>query len=350
MISYALPGVGLSSVDDTGRVMGTAESWRVACDSMLAECSVAGISLADALLLLHASPGDDIEDASLRVGSCPECGAYAPGAEAIGFVGRHGGGCRSCGAVLLLADHLGVDDLLATYGRENALNLVMDFTERLALVATIESVRRRGLDVLAETAIVVDGPLSALWTSERMVRPILAYLDDVSTELERAGLGPLLLVGVEKTGQDVEHAAVVSELIEPGHVMKLPTDYIGTHVTGRTGRPGVYGKDNFYGRRFFYRRRDGHILVVTVPARAGVAPWSTNAVSEQWNSYPSLATTLGLLEELRSDRFEGAIQPLVWAHQESSLALSASQALARLSQDQLGIEQNTRLRIKGAWS
>lgn len=351
VLSYALPGVGLRAVDANGLLMGTAQSWRHACNDMLAECSIDGVSLADALLTTHAGINGDLEAVKLPVPNCPECGANSQGrSDGVGSVARDGGPCMSCGAELLLVDFLNVDDLLATHGRENALNLVMDFTERLTLVATIESIRRRGLDVLAQTAIVVDGPLSALRISQRMVKPILSYFDEVSSELEVAGHGPLLLIGVEKTGQFVEHAAVVSDLIEPGHIMKLPTDYIATHVTGRTGRPGSYGQENFYGRRFFYRRLDGHMLVVTVPARSGVAPWSFNAVSEDWDSYPALATVVGLLEELRSDEFGGAVQPLLWAHRASSLALSAADALARLSQDQLGIEQNTRLRLKGAWN
>lgn len=351
VLSYALPGVGLAAVDASGNLMSTAQSWRSACDEMLASCGIGGVTLADALLLLHTAPGDGIESTEIGVGRCPECNVVAQSSGArIGTVGRHGGGCLSCGGELLLVDHLGVDDLLATYGRENALNLVMDFTERLSLVATIESLRRQGLDVLAQTAIVVDGPLSALRTSQRMVKPILSYLDMVSGELEAAGLGPLLIAGVEKTGQFVEHAAVVSELIEPGRVMRLPGDYIATHVTGRTAMRGVYGEDNFYGRRFFYRRRDGHILVVTVPARAGIAPWSKNPVSEAWDSYPGLPTMLTLLEELRSDKFEGAVRPLTAAHEASSLALSAASALARLSQDAVGLKQNTRLRLRGAWT
>lgn len=350
VLSYALPGVGLSAVDDTGRLMGAAESWRHACNQMLEACHVSGVSLAEALVLVHTPAGEDPLETEIGVNVCPSCDAYATAPAHIGTVGRHGGACHACGEVLLLVDHLGVDDLLATYGRENTLNLMMDITERLTLVATIESLRRKGPDVLSSTAIVVDGPLSALRTSQRMVKPILGYLDTVSTELEQAGLGPLLLIGVEKTGQFVEHAAVISELIEPGHVMALPGDYIATHVTGRTAQRGVYGQANFYGRRFFYRRHDGHMLVVTVPARAGVAPWSKNAISEQWASYPALPTMLALLEELRSDQFPGAVQPLTWAHQESSLPLSASDALGRLAQDELGLEQNTRLRIAGTWS
>lgn len=349
VLSYALPGVGLSTTAPDGRLLGAAASWRFACDAMLHECGTEGVTLADALILINTPAGGDPEKTLIPVKNCPSCAAFATGPGQVGTVGRDGGACTSCGDELLLADHLGVDDLLATYGRENSLNLVMDFTERLALVATIEALRQQGLAKLAATAVVVDGPLSALRTSEKLVKPILSYLEAVSAELEAAGLGPLLLIGVEKTGQFVEHAAVVADLIPEGHAMKLPTDYISTHVTGRTSERGTYGSRHMYGRRFFYRRRDGHMLVVTVPARAGVAPWSQSATSEQWDSYPGLATMLGLLEELSSSQFPGAVIPLILAHEQSSLPLTASDALARLSQDALDLTQNTRLRLRNPW-
>lgn len=346
VLNYALPGVGISVEG-----LDPLESWRLATDRMLARCTLTDaalpqptgftLSLADALLMLYAdAPGEYAEQVPVR--RCPVC-ATDPGTP-VGHVGRDGGHCEFCGGVLYLVDALGLDDMFVTNGRENALNSVMNAVERLALVATIELLRRTDPTVLGRTLVVADGPLAAIASIQRLARPILNYLDQVAAGLHTAGLPPMLVVGVEKGGNFASHGQDIAEAIPVGHAMRLPADYIARQITGRSGGR-VYGAGHMYGRRFFYRRNDGDLLTVTVPASAGIAPWSKNPASEAWDSYPTLRTVLDVLESLPDLRFPGGVLPLTLAHEVSSIGLSADRVLALLAQQRLGIVQNSRLRV-----
>lgn len=342
-LNYVLPGNGLSLEG-----MGPADSWRAATDRMLARCAftdtVLGgdgshqVTLADALLMLHGSPGRPAN--SITVRRCPDCTSLLDGVK----VGRDGGACDQCGAILYLVDALGLDEVFFDNGRENALNAVMSVSERLCLVATIELMRSVNPARLARTLVVADGPLAAIGAIERLTGPMLNYLDAVAEELADSGYDPMLVVGVEKGGNFATHGHQVADAIPRGHAMMLTTDYIARNITGRPGGRD-YGVRQMYGRRFFYRRkRDGAVLTLTVPARAGLTPYGqAHGVNETWDAYPTLRTVIEVLEGLTDARLHGAVLPLTYAHQVASITLNAATVLRINGQQRLGIARNTRL-------
>lgn len=102
---------------------------------------------------------------------------------------------------------------------------------------------------------------------------------------EQNGMDGPFLVGVERTGLFAEHAEQIHDLIPAGQVMSLTNAYIN-RVTGPL--PGnEYERGEFYGRRFLYRTTTGSVLVVTVPLKAGVSPY-TGPGCEDFASYPTL--------------------------------------------------------------
>lgn len=353
---YVLPGAGVVARDTSA-----GESWRKALDSFFAAATVTdgaladplgiGITLADALLLLHGRPGAPASRAPIR--RCPACGESSR--DGLTYVERDGGTCPACKAHLYLTDSLNLDAAIASENsRENALTVTMNAAERFALIAFLELLRQRSLDELSTTIVVADGPLAAFGPLAPLTRPIRRYIDELGAEVLNATGRPLLLVGVEKSGEFAAHGATIKDFIEPGHVMRMTNDYISTHITGRSWADKPYGAEHLYGRRFFYRRHDGHLLTVTVPAAIGVVPWSLDPESEDWTSYPTLRPVLTLLESLRSNRHEGAVLPLVFAHEVTALPMGTGQSVLTLvGQQGLGLAQNTRLRAdqpKRVWA
>lgn len=353
-LDYVLPGSGVAM-----RGAKPGESWRQALDAFFAAAIITdevlydpqgiNISLADALLLLHGTDGQPADQAPVR--ACPVCGERG---EPIAWVTREGGHCGECKSVLYLADSLGLDTAMSSESsRENALTVTMNVAERLSLVAFIELLRTRGLAELASTLIVADGPLAAFGPLAPISHPLRRYLEAVGDEVLDAGHGPLLVVGVEKSGEFVSHGETIVDLIPPGHAMRLTNAYIAHHVTGQGMKAKPYGQQHLYGRRFFYRRNDGHLLTVTVPSASGIVPWSLDPASEDWTSYPTLRPILELLESLRSTQHKGAVLPLVFAHGISALPMGTGQSvLTLIGQEGLGLTQNSRVKgevRKGPW-
>lgn len=343
VLSYPMPG-SLVSFDG----LDMAESWRAAADALLADCTVSdaftanptgrSVSLADALMIMHGRP--DAPAAVVKVRKCPVCGDDR---EFPAPVTTEGGVCQSCSARLYLADTLGLDAVFNEFSRENAVNSLMNAVERLILVAALELLRDDPAQ-FASTLLVADGPLAAIGSINALARPMLSYLDAVGEQQIDSGHSPMLVVGVEKTGDFVDHGRLIADLIEPGHVMRLTDDYIGAHILGKRHRRSAYGSGHMYGRRFFYRRlSDGQLLTLTIPAAAGVAPWSEAPESADWASYPTLRPVIELLEELHSARYEGAVQPLTLAHRSTALGQGLPRAaMTTLTQDALGVVRNSR--------
>jgi hypothetical protein len=345
VLSYPMPGA-MVSYDG----LDMAESWRAATDALLAECTITdaftanptgrSITLAEALLIMFGEP--DRPAKTVKVRRCPTCHTET------GFplaVGPGGGTCNECSGRVYMADVLSLDTVFNEFSRENSVNSLMNAVERLILVCAIELLRVNPVE-FGSTILVADGPLAAIGTINILAKPMLDYLDAVGAAQVDSGHSPMLVVGVEKSGDFVDHGRLVEDLVEPGHVMRLTDEYIGAHILGKRVRRSAYGSGHMYGRRFFYRRRsDGLLLTITIPAAAGIAPWSSNAISEDWSSYPTLRPIIELLEELRSSRYEGAVQPLTLAHRSTALGRGIPQAaMTSLTQDALGMARNSRIR------
>src|SRR5665647_3492304 len=154
---------------------------------------------------------------------------------------------------------------------------------------------------------------------------------------ERAGGRPGLpvIVGVEKTGTLAEHAEHISAHIPPGYLLTLPDAYIRDHVQHRGGSR-AYGYDTDYGRRFIYRARDGRTIVFSVPPLPDGDP-TDDAVVVDLRRYPTLDTTVALLDRVGTMLYRNAVIPIALAHSFASLPLgTGSQVLTYLAQDALG--------------
>jgi hypothetical protein len=351
-INYPMPG-SLAQIDD----LGPQDSWREATDRFLLRAFVTDemypggtgekISLADVLLMLHRSKIGSLD--AVIVKQCPVCGENSDSFPMLVVPGGETAYCESCGDVVRFSDSLGMNSVFTEDRRENAVNTLMNATERLAMIGLVELLRRRDLVLLARTLIVADGPLAAIHPIDGLAKPILAYLDALAAEVEGTTGRPLMIVGVEKGGDFVKHGQWIQDAIEPGSVMRLSTDYVNARIVNRRHGRSAYGAGHMYGRRFFYRRNDGGLLTITVPPKPGVAPWSYDDASEAIASYPTLGPVLRLLESLKSSKFPDAILPLTEAHGVASIGLGqAATVLTAMSQEALGVEQNTRLRARMA--
>jgi hypothetical protein len=198
------------------------------------------------------------------------------------------------------------------------------------------------VEVLRKTLFITDGPLGLFGTVAPLKRRFQDYLGVLSSECEETQAGLPLLVGVEKTGRFVEHAELIRDLIPPGNVMNLTSDYIN-RITGRPAG-NQYGTDEFYGRRFIYRTHAGDPLVITVPPKPGVLPYEGGS-AEDLASYPALRPVCEVLDRVRTRLYPNAVIPVALAHSAASLPLGVGQSVLRiLLQKSVGLPQISHIR------
>ena len=342
----ALPGSGLVI-----RGLSGVDTWRQELNRLLETTTFdegSSLTLADMLLAIHGSPGNPAKTAPLR--RCPSCGAkdeQLPGR--VINVPKQGIACPVCTEHVLLGDVLRThEEYLPEGSNQSALTRTMLVAERLTSIGYMQVLHsdQHGLDALARTMFITDGPLALHGVVAPLKRRFQSYLGDLATHCQQHNYQAApLVVGVEKSGRFVEHAQLISHLIPHGHVMSLSTAYINR----MTGRPPQhqYGTDEFYGRRFIYRTTSGNPLVITVPPRPGVTPYGDTAGEDVVN-YPTLRPICEVLDRVQTRLYENAVIPVALAHSAASLPLGVGQSVLRtLGQRLLGLPQRTQFSQRG---
>ena len=342
----ALPGSGLVIPGSTG-----VDTWRQELDRFLQETRFDPASeqtLADMLLALHGTPRAPATTAPLR--RCPSCDAKD--AQLTGGkidVPKGGTTCPECGTKIYLGDVLRTEEEYMPEGsNRSSLTRMMLVAERLTSLGYMQLLIEdpHGYDVLEKTVFIVDGPLGLHGTVAPLKRRFQDYLGELAKQcIANDRPAAPLVVGVEKSGAFVEHAQLIAHLIEPGHVMRLTTEYINR----MTGRPpnNPYGSDEFYGRRFIYRTNNGGTLVITVPPKPGVTPYG-DPDGELWTSYPTLRPICEVLDQVQTRLYENAVIPVALAHSAASLPLGVGQSVLRaLVQQSLGLPTRSQIRQSG---
>lgn len=342
----ALPGSGLVIPGATG-----VDTWRQELDRFLQDTKfdqASDQSLADMLLALHGSPNAPAKTVPLR--RCPCC--VAKDSQLSGGqidIPKTGTTCPKCQAKIYLGDVLRTEEEYMPEGsNRSALTRMMLVAERLTSLGYMQLLFEgaHSYEVLEKTIFITDGPLGLHGTVAPLKRRFQEYLGEFAKQCAANGRPSApLVVGVEKSGAFVEHARLIAHLIEPGHVMRLTTEYINR----LTGRPlsNPYGSDEFYGRRFIYRTRSGGILVFTVPPEPGIAPYG-DPRGELWSSYPTLRPVCEVLDHVKTRLYEDAVIPVALAHSAASLPLGVGQSVLRaLVQKSLGLPSRSQIRQKG---
>ncbi|WP_157436535.1 hypothetical protein [Actinospica robiniae] len=338
-IQTVLPGSQVTRPKMSG-----VESWRVELFETFKRQAIADFgtpySLVDALLRLHGDPGQPEASVRTTLGKCPECGQ--PNQE----VGSEPTQCSGCHGALYPTDLLRTHEEYADEGpNADILTRTMNVAERLLSLAYIDNFARYAPMALSSGMFITDGPLAFHGPTAPLKRRMVEYWGRLCRWLQEQGHGVPLLVGIEKTGTFVDHAAAISEHIPAGSVMTLDNTYISEKIRRRASA-GIYGKDEFYGRRFFYKTTTEQMLVLTVPRIPSGQPYESGPVDanpcEMLESYPTLRATLEALDRFQTRLYPNAVIPLALAHSAASLPLGTGRdVLTLLAQRGLHLDRNS---------
>lgn len=309
IVNGVLPG---SNISDPGS--SSVDTWRRELYELFRTRGVSDfgglVSMLDGLGRLYGETG------TVEVGRCPEemCN------ERQISVPLAGGQCSGCGAQIWPTDVLRTHEEFDEDGSNlTPVGRVMNFCERLLLSMYIEGFARSSPDSLGRGIFIADGPLALFGTVAPIKRRFVSWWQQMTTRLnERGALAPLV-VGIEKSGAFVDHAAAMAEFLRPGDVLHMDDAYIRAHIA--PGKPGAdpYGKDEFFGRKFIYKTSTDNVLVVTVPRITG-QPYA-EAGCESLDQYPTLAKTLVILDDIQTRLYKDAVIPVALAHSAAALPL-----------------------------
>lgn len=252
------------------------------------------------------------ESFQIELARCP----FACGQGVIPF--RYGDAaerrCPTCDRPVFLTDvfrlHERVDE---ETGGSGIAAYVMTMLEQLVLVHLIHNILNMKESLLRQILFIKDGPLAFFGLVAPLYKPMRELVEYLLSE-PRGSTGPTIrLVGLEKSGAFVEHAASIQDRLRAGSYLVVGDDYIRKYIVPGGDSSTSYGHNTYYGQKVFFRARTGEMHVATVPATT----YTGNPTPE---IIPHLDEILGLVGELRCSMYDNALIPVALANKLVSLS------------------------------
>ena len=269
----------------------------------------------------------DAERETWSVPKCPSCGEAGNST-----LFRSGGPlvnqCGSCRQDIYVADALRLYERIdEEQGAGGIMAYLLTTLEQLVIVHIIRAILNLKPAALREVLLVRDGPLAFFGVVAPLRKPMLelmAYLSDKDN-----GKPLICLVGLEKGGHFVEHAALIAPELKAGHYLMLDNDYIYKYIQPGDPSGMAFGSNTYYGAKIIFKSNRGDVYVATLPTRRHMpAP-----ILQDLLNAPEV---LGVVGELRCSMYDNALLPVVLANRLVSLAdVPSSEILARFARKTL---------------
>lgn len=301
--------------------------------TLFSETIVSERSLLEVLLkvLDHAPDRGAAPDGAVEL-PCPACkGDVTVGAMPAICV---------CGETVFASDVMRVHEIFNPYGpNSEAAGRVLRVCEQLTLAAFLLFFAERQPASLGQVGFIADGSLAFFGEAAKLRSAILTLWQRTALDLTKRGHRLPLLIGVEKSGEFVDHAKAIAPLLPAGRLMRLPLDYIKERIRFREAD---YGKETYYGRKFIYKTNDERILVFSAPPLTpGVTAYGRGEQLEQLDieDYPTLRVSCDLLDRIGTQLYDDALMPIALAHQYVAYPLQmATNVLKLFSEQHLGAQ------------
>ena len=295
--------------------------------------STSSLTFEELLLSIIGGPGRPA--ASVTLARCPTREDTGCGERDL-VVSPGGSRCPRCDQPVFVSDVLRLGEEVEEHSTNlTVLGRLMSVLEVLTLLGQLETLWRNAANrrAIDRFAFIYDGPLAMFGTTAPLKTRIVRYLHEVARELD--GNLPLI-VGIEKTGRFVDHAAAVSHLIDPGHLVVVDQTYLQRILNRSTAQ--VWGKDEYWGRKFLYKTADGRLIVLTVPPFDGSGPYRGGESAVDLGRYPTLHRTMALLDAIGTTLYKDAVIPIALAHDYVAYPIGVgSDVLVALAQEALGV-------------
>ena len=230
--------------------------------------------------------------------------------------------------VIYETDVLRAHERFEEYGSsEQAFTAVRQVIEHLTLVNILRYFERTdSLGVLRDTAFIMDGPLALFGMPAWLKYHIEPEIARLHKKAQDQGDPGILLLGIEKSGQFLDHLSELDWVEKEGPRQRLPActalvpdiDYIHRHIVLRPLNAKPYGEATYYGRKVLYKNRVGQHSVIMTPIvnDSGRDP---HCVDEA--AYPRLGEALDIMDELSTHLYQDGFAPLVRAHAHAAIPL-----------------------------
>jgi len=234
--------------------------------------------------------------------------------------------CPHCGAPVYPSDCLRIWEEVTDYqSNQVPLSRLMMVLEHLIPIHYIRFIEQKAFLALSKMAFFVDGPLAVYGNSAWLHRSIMIYLHEVNARLDRHRQPPLLIIGLQKTGQIVDYVRLIDRFLPSNQLFAIDDEYRYKYIlSNREPSKGGFGFETYYGQDFIFKTGQGRTFVFALPYpyRSKEEP-GVDFVNEKtrWENYPTLPIATQLLEDLQTELYRDAVVPIALAHRYTAISL-----------------------------
>ena len=230
-----------------------------------------------------------------------------------------------CIGKLYLTDVLRLHEAMDNeLGAGGILGYLTTSVEQLLLVYLIKQMLSIKPGLLSQTLFIKDGPLAFFGQTANLHKPMR---DLISFLYEKHNI---YLVGLEKSGAFVEHAAQISWKIAPKQFLLLGNKYIYKYIIpGHAAADEAYGRSSYYGHKVIFKSEHSNVYVATIPTHEV-------KVEPRIDDYINIHEVLYNITALKCDLYYNSLVPVVLANKLVSLAdHPSSDLLKTLAQENI---------------
>ena len=236
--------------------------------------------------------------------------------------------CEACEAPVYMTDWLRLHEGVSDFGDNTvAMTRMMNCVEHLLLVAFIRQVFDVDARALSKMAFVMDGPLAIFGQPAKLHARIMAFLYTVNLRLAELKQEPLLVMGLQKTGEVMDHANMISRFLPSGVIRILDDDYRNKYIKGSEVPAANFGNETYYGQDFLFKTERGRIFNFAIPYMLPSKKLGNGANFAQLKAdskaYGSLIVrACDFIRHFELDLYESAIVPVALAHRHASISIT----------------------------
>jgi len=197
--------------------------------------------------------------------------------------------------------------------------------EHLLPIHYIRFLAENSPTALSSLAVFIDGPLAIFGNPAWLHGPIMQYLAETNLRLEDSGQQGPIVIGLQKTGQVVDHVSLLDRFLPNNRLFSIDDDYRYEQILiGREQSANGFGSETYYGQDFVFKTLSGRSFVFSLPYPFLVKNEpDTRFVDAKTDlgRYPELPRALALIQHFESDLYENAVVPIALAHRYTAISL-----------------------------
>jgi hypothetical protein len=316
-IAFTLPGSNIKYKNAPS----VKDGFRLAVKEQLSDSrtSMSGAGSYTALDTLFSISGG-----ALQVAKCAACG-YAPTPAFVFNSTTTEQSCPDCASLVYATDSLRLHEEIADFGTNvSPITRFMNAVEHLMVATLVRMLADNDPETLSRLAFIIDGPLAIFGQPASISRRLMQFYHAVDVKLKKRGLAPLVLIGLQKEGQVMEHARSINPYLPCSVFRAVDDEYRQKYIKSTDSETLNFGNETYYGQDFLFKTRSGQIFCVALPYPfAAKEPKATFAKDKVLlTGYTDkLSRAFDLIRHFEFDLYESSVIPVALAHRHASISL-----------------------------